>query len=193
MLRGWAPAPAPTCMAYPSAQDQSSYFTGLVDGTQPHGTEDNEHSLNYPDGNSKLCSICEDINFHALFFQSKTWRGDSIGLGNIEDIISRSMHCTLCSIVHEVVFQTRENWWTLSLWKADSKLMLNPIREGRWLRDFQVIALSKGTWRYYLGTETVPGRPTRQDYNIEQEDRRERAGLPLLEPHRLGPRVLDKY
>jgi hypothetical protein len=37
----------------------------------------------------------------------------------------------------------------------------------RWLRDFQVVSLAKGTWRYYLGAETIPDKPTRNGYGID--------------------------
>jgi Heterokaryon incompatibility protein (HET) len=106
----------------------------------PHETENDEHSLNYLDDNSKLCSICENINLHPAYFQSAVLRGKGIDLGNIDDIELRSIHCTLCSMVQRVVFQTQENNKILIRRGVDSNLQLTPMWDGR----IQVIGSNHG-------------------------------------------------
>jgi len=56
---------------------------------------------------SKLCSICQHINFKELMFQPQddynslqTESGDvSLPLGNIEDLYARAKHCEVCALI----------------------------------------------------------------------------------------------
>ncbi|KAH7078236.1 hypothetical protein FB567DRAFT_533479 [Paraphoma chrysanthemicola] len=119
-------------MASSYAQNRSSFFTNPTSSPQFHGTEDDQEWLEDADENLELCSICENINFRPLFFGlNQNWRGDPISLGTIDAFLPRSTYCGLCSIVHDVLFQTKENEDAFFRCKDSSELKLNPIREGR--------------------------------------------------------------